>query len=83
MGGCNGRPLIENTPMIPDHSKGPLKLLTTKEVAALLDVSVGYLQNLRSQNVTSPPFIKVCGGVRYLRDDILNYLKERGTYSEH
>lgn len=69
--------------MIPDHSTDPLKLLTTEEVAELLNVSVGHLQNLRSQKVTSPPYIKVCGGVRYLRDDILKYLKERGKCNEH
>ena len=54
------------------------KLLTTKEAAALLDMSQGSLDQWRSKGL-GPPYIKVEGTVRYQAEEIGKWLKSRAV----
>ncbi len=50
------------------------KLLTIKDVATLLTVSVTTVRRL--QQGRQLPFIKVGGGIRFAKNDIVEYLKK-------
>ncbi|MCF4123348.1 helix-turn-helix domain-containing protein [Antribacter sp. KLBMP9083] len=52
------------------------ELATTQEAADYLRVSVGHLQNLRCAGA-GPAFVKIGGGVRYLREDLLAWVAAR------
>jgi excisionase family DNA binding protein len=52
-----------------------IELLTIKEVAALLRVSVTLVRRL--QQGRQMPFIKVGGSIRFHKQDILAYLQQR------
>lgn len=52
-----------------------IELLTIKEVAELLKISVSGVRRL--QQGRHIPFIKVGGNVRFALDDIVEYLKRR------
>ena len=56
------------------ESHGPIELLTTREVAELLKVSLSSVRRL--QQGRRLPFIKVGGSVRFARSDILEYLQK-------
>ena len=51
-----------------------LELLTIKEVADLLKVSEPTVRRLQQSRLI--PFFKVGGGIRFAKDDIVNYLKK-------
>jgi predicted DNA-binding transcriptional regulator AlpA len=51
------------------------KLLTEREAAAYLGMSVSWLRNGRSQQrVNIPPYVKISNRVRYRRADLDNWL---------
>jgi excisionase family DNA binding protein len=52
-----------------------IELLTIKEVAALLRVSVTLVRRLQQRRQI--PFIKVGGSIRFQKQDILEYLQQR------
>lgn len=52
-----------------------VELLTIKEAAALLKISVSSVRRLQQERYI--PFIKVGGSVRFYRNDIMDYLQKR------
>jgi excisionase family DNA binding protein len=52
-----------------------IQLLTVKEVAKLLQLSIAGVRDLQARRHL--PFIKVGGAVRFEKRDILEYLKRR------
>lgn len=60
---------------IPKDSEGPL-LLTEKDVAQLLGYSPRTLQKWRAAGV-GPRFVKANRSVRYRREDLLLWIKDR------
>jgi len=52
-----------------------IELLTVKEVAKLLQLSVSSVRDLQARRQIS--FIKVGGALRFEKRDILEYLKRR------
>ena len=55
--------------------ENPIELLTIKDVAGLLKVSVASVRRL--QQGRHLPFIKVGGSVRFAKSDIIEYLKKQ------
>jgi excisionase family DNA binding protein len=55
--------------------EGKIELLTVKEVAKLLQLSVPGVRELQARRQL--PFIKVGGAVRFEKRDIVEYLKRR------
>jgi excisionase family DNA binding protein len=55
--------------------EGNIELLTVKEVARLLQLSVPGVRELQARRHL--PFIKVGGAVRFEKRDIVEYLKRR------
>ena len=51
------------------------QFLNEKEVAALLKVSIGWLQEQRRVNA-GPPFYKFNSNVRYLYEELLDWIKK-------
>ena len=54
------------------HAEREIELLTIKEVAMLLKVSLMTVRRLQGGQI---PFIKVGGAVRFAKSDIIEYLK--------
>ena len=51
-------------------------LLTTNEVAEILQVSPRTLQTWRAKHPNELPFIRVGGQIRYREDDVEDFLDE-------
>jgi len=60
------------------ESKISHSLLTTREVAAYLNVPVGTLYKWRRDGV-APPSFRLGRGARYRREDVEAWLQERAT----
>jgi excisionase family DNA binding protein len=58
-----------------ENVEGQIELLTVKEVAVLLRLSVPGVRELQARRHL--PFIKVGGAVRFDKRDIIEYLKRR------
>ncbi len=63
------------------ESGGPIELLTIREVAELLKVSLSSVRRL--QQGRHLPFIKVGGSVRFAKSDIVEYLQNGRTEAIH
>jgi predicted site-specific integrase-resolvase len=50
-------------------------LLSEREAASLLGMSVRTLQGWRWMG-RGPTFIRICGSVRYVEDDLANFVRE-------
>lgn len=61
--------------MMSSNERDQIELLTIKEVAKLLTVSMSSVRRL--QQGRRLPFIKVGGSVRFTKDDILDFLKKQ------
>ena len=61
----------------------PINLLTSKEVAEILKISVGKLHKMRREN-ESPPFFLISGkrhgSIRYDLEDLENWIANRVKY---
>ncbi|WP_371411774.1 helix-turn-helix domain-containing protein [Shewanella halifaxensis] len=55
-------------------------LLTNKEAAELLKISVKTLNNWRSARNGKIPFVKIGRGIRYKKSDLISYI-DRQTVS--
>jgi excisionase family DNA binding protein len=64
-----------------ERHQAPVELLTIKEAAAFLKISVPTMQRLQSDRYIS--FIKVGGSVRFAKSDILEYLMKRRVSALH
>ena len=58
-----------------DEQNSTIELLTIKDVAELLKVSIPTVRRL--QQGRHLPFIKVGGSIRFSKSDIINYLKKQ------
>lgn len=56
-------------------SIGSIELLTIAETADFLKISVSSMRRLQSERHV--PFLKVGGGIRFLKSDILAFLTKR------
>ena len=59
----------------PDAFHHPMELLTIKEVAEFLKISIPTVRRLQQERRL--PFIKVGGSVRFTKSDVLDYLKKK------
>jgi excisionase family DNA binding protein len=57
------------------HIYTEIELLTIKEVAAMLKISVSLVRRLQQRRQI--PFLKVGGSIRFHKQDILEYLRQR------
>jgi len=64
---------------MPDDFGPTIELLTITEVAEVLRISVSGVRRL--QAARRLPFVKVGGSVRFIKNDIVSYLKERRVES--
>jgi len=55
--------------------KAEMELLTIKEVAEFMKVSLSSIRRLQQQRQL--PFIKVGGSVRFTKSDIVEYIQKR------
>ena len=58
------------------------RLLTDDEAAKILDVTCGTLQVWRSTGRYKLPFIKVGRNVRYVKSNLIDWLRERTRLNE-
>jgi excisionase family DNA binding protein len=57
-----------------ESDTSPIELLTIEEITELLKVSVSAIRRL--QGGRRIPFIKVGGSVRFLRSDVIEYVRK-------
>jgi excisionase family DNA binding protein len=57
-----------------------IRLLTPKEVAELLKVTVSWLAKARVRG-EGPPYIRIGRSVRYREEDLIDWLKQRRRLS--
>lgn len=60
----------------------PLRLLTTEDVAALLQVTPKCLKNWRTRRANGPPWVPVGSLVRYRLGDVQQWIANQVTNCE-
>ncbi len=59
-----------------------IRALTVKEAAAYIRMSESFLNNARScGSIDAPPFVKIGRAVRYLKEDLDQWLESRRCHS--